>query len=115
MIGCSGKFEKALPVNNAQRAVASESTARTTAGRSGGNAGTVSEVVAVAPTEGSMWLVPPAGEAADIDGNTTRAHLVRRFGNANLRSAEINVGEGMTIRAVYSFPTIRFAVSRSSG
>jgi len=102
--GCSGQSEQPLPVNRAQRTVVRENPARATADRSVENAKAASGVEAVASTDGAMWLVPPAGRAADIDGNTTRADLVRRFGHSSLRSAEINIGEGMTMTGSILFP-----------
>ncbi len=51
-----------------------------------------------------LWLIAPSGDTADINANTSPADLVRRFGEANLRAAEINIGEGVTMRGDVLFP-----------
>jgi len=51
-----------------------------------------------------LWLIAPSGDTADVNANTSPADLVRRFGEANLRAAEINIGEGVTMRGDVLFP-----------
>jgi len=51
-----------------------------------------------------LWLTPSSGRIADIDAGTTRADLVRRFGEANLRAGDISIGEGVTMAGTVLFP-----------
>ena len=59
---------------------------------------------AAAPLPDTLWLFPRPGERALIDGTTTEADLIRRFGAAQVRRDSINTIETEMIAGTILFP-----------